>query len=109
MMKLINPRNATSRTMPRYLTKREAWNVGAFRARVQQHDDEDKQHHDGAGVNDHLGRGDEFSAQLQVQNGERSHDADQRKRAGDGMRLHHQVDGAKHRDAGEDEERSAQS
>ena len=43
-----------------------------FRSGVQQHDDKDKQHHDGAGINDHLNRGDKLRAQQQV---------DQRQRA----------------------------
>ena len=34
---------------------------------VQQHDDEDEQHHDGAGVDDELRGGDEFAAELQIE------------------------------------------
>ena len=37
-----------------------------FFSGIQQHDDEDKQHHDGAGVHDHLHRGHELRAQQQV-------------------------------------------
>ena len=63
-----------------------------LRAGVQQHDDEDEQHHDGARVDDHLRRRDELRAQQQVQHRERAHHADQRERARDRMRLHHHVD-----------------
>ena len=55
-------------------------------------------------VDNHLRRGDEFTAQLQVENCQRPHHADQRKRAGDGVRLHHQIDGAEDGDRGEEEE-----
>ena len=60
------------------------WPRRRLRARVQQHDDEDEQHHDGARIDDHLRGGDELGAQQQVQHRQRAHDADQRKRARDG-------------------------
>ena len=62
-----------------------------FRAGVQQHDDEDEQHHDRAGINDHLRGRDELRAQQQIQHRQRAHHADQRERARDRMRLHHQL------------------
>src|SRR5215472_6812498 len=37
-----------------------------FRARVQQHDDENEQHHDGSGIDDDLDGGDKFGSQQQV-------------------------------------------
>ncbi len=102
-MKLINPRKAASSRRAEILDEARRLERRRFRPRVQQHDDEDKQHHDGAGVDDHLRRGDEFAAEQQVQHRERSHDADQRKSARDGVRLHHQIDAANDGDRGEDE------
>src|SRR5208282_412076 len=43
-----------------------------FFAGVEQHDDEDEQHHDGAGVDDDLDDGDEFGAEQQVDEGQRA-------------------------------------
>ncbi len=69
-----------------------------FLAGIQQHDDEDEQHHDGAGVDDDLHRGDELGAQQQIFHCQRSHHHHQRQRAVDGMPLHQQVDRARHAD-----------
>src|ERR1700722_16475068 len=71
---------------------------------VQQHDDEDEQHHDGAGVDDQLRGGDEFSAKQEIESGERSHDANQREGARNGVRLYHYVDAADHGDRGKEQE-----
>src|ERR1700678_113767 len=67
-----------------------------FFAGIQQHDDEDEQHHDGTGVDDYLHRGDEFGAQEQINDRQRTHHHDQRQRAVDGVLLHQQVNGARH-------------
>ena len=72
-------------------------------AGIQQHDDEDEQHHDGAGVNDHLHGGDELRAQQQIFHRQRSHHHHQRQRAVDGMRLHQQVDRTRHADRTENQ------
>ena len=40
--------------------------VGLFFSGVEQHDDKDEKHHDGAGVDDHLHDGDELSAEQHV-------------------------------------------
>ncbi len=58
---------------------------------VQQHNDEDKEHHDGAAVDDHLRHGNEFRAQQQIENRERAHDADERQSTRDRMLLKDQV------------------
>ena len=75
-----------------------------FGSGVQEHDDEDKEHHDGAGVDDQLSGGDELSAEEDVENRERDHHADERQRAGDRVPLERHVQGAGDRDEGEGEE-----
>ena len=52
-----------------------------FPACVQEHDDKDKQHHNGAGVNNHLDDSDEFCAQQQVDCRQRTQHYDERKGA----------------------------
>ncbi len=47
-------------------------------AGVQQHDDEDEQHHHRSAVDNHLRHGNELSAEKQIEDGQRAHDADQR-------------------------------
>ena len=49
-----------------------------FLASIQQHDDENKKHHDGAGVDDDLRESKKLRAEQQVEHGERGHDHDQR-------------------------------
>ncbi len=63
---------------------------------VEQHDHENKEHHDRAGVNDHLHRGNEFRAQQKIFDRKGSHHRDQRKRTVDGMALYQQVDRSRH-------------
>ena len=65
----------------------------------------DEEDHDGAGVDDDLGGGKELRAEREVEDGQRHHDHDERKRAVDGVALQQQVDcacGGKH--AEDDEE-----
>ena len=50
-----------------------------------------KKHHDGAGVDDDLGGGEELCAQRPVEDGERHHDDDQRESAVDGMALQEEI------------------
>src|SRR5262249_6897918 len=58
-----------------------SYGFGVLRSGVEQHDDEDEEHHDGARVDDHLRGRDELTAQQQIEYGERHHHTDQRKRA----------------------------
>src|SRR5215470_18372176 len=79
--------------------------VGAlFLAGVQEHDDENEQHHDRAAVNDDLNSRHEFGAHEQVQAGQSDHHHDQGQRTVDRMPLQDQADGADDRECGEDEE-----
>src|SRR5229473_5591925 len=66
--------------------------IGAlFDAGIEQHDDEDEQHHDGAAIDDDLHRGHKFRAHQQVETGERDHNHDERERAVNRMALEDQV------------------
>ncbi len=65
-----------------------------FFAGIEQHDDEDEKHHDGAGVDDHLHDGDELGAEQQVDESQRAHDDNERERAVDGLPLNQQIDRA---------------
>ncbi len=73
---------------------------------VEQHDDEDEQHHDRTGINDDLHGGDKLRPQQQVNHGERSHHHNQRQRAVDGMLLREQVNGAAHAHRRENKEKN---
>ncbi len=75
-----------------------------FAAGVEQHDDEDEQHHDRAGVDDDLGDGEKLRAEQQVEDGQRGHDHDQRKGAVNGMGLHQEIDGSREAESGKKEE-----
>ena len=55
-----------------------------------------KQHHDRAGIDNHLHRSDKLRAQQQVFAGQRRHHRNQRQRAVDGMPLRQQVDRPAH-------------
>ena len=68
--------------------------------------DEDEQHHHRAGIDDDLHRGDEFGAQQQIDQRQRSHHHDQRQRAVDGMLLHQEVDRTSYTQRREDEEQN---
>ena len=74
-----------------------------FFSGIQKHDDEDKQHHDGAGVHDHLHRRHEFRTQQQIFDRQRAHHHHQRQRAVDGMPLHQQVHRPCHAQRAEDQ------
>ena len=67
-----------------------------FFSGVQKHNDENKQHHDGAGINDYLHCSDKLSSQQQVLHCQRPHHHHQRKRAVNGMPLHQQVHRPRH-------------
>src|SRR6266567_2989316 len=56
---------------------------------VKQHDHENNEHHDRAGVDDHLHGRDKRRCQHQVQAGQRNEDADQRDGAVERMALRH--------------------
>src|SRR6185312_9004561 len=75
-----------------------------FRAGIQKHDDKDEQHHNGAGIDDHLNRSYKFSAQQQVDQRQGGHHDHQRKSAIDGVALHKQVDCAGHADQSKNDE-----
>ena len=77
---------------------------GSFAAGIEQHDDEGEEHHDGARVDDDLGDGEELRAEKQVENGERSHDDDERERAVNGMGLQQEIDGSSEAESGKQEE-----
>ena len=79
--------------------------VGAlFLAGIEQHDDEGEEHHDGAGVDDDLGGGEELGAEQQVEHRQRTHHDDQRERAVDRVALEKEVQGSRHAKTAEDEE-----
>jgi hypothetical protein len=63
-----------------------------FFAGVEQHDDEDEEDHDGAGVHDDLGGGEELGPKRPVEDGEGHHDDDQRESAVDGVTLQEEVE-----------------
>src|SRR5271170_2555510 len=76
---------------------RELAVVGAFfDAGVEQHDHEDEEHHDGAGINDDLNCGDYFGAEQEVEHGERDHDENERQRAVNRLAREDKRDRAQH-------------
>ena len=81
--------------------------VGAlFLPGIEQHDDEGKQHHDGAGIDDDLGGGQKLGAQQQVEHGQRAHHHDQRERAVDGVALEQEVQCSRHTEAAKNDEQN---
>src|SRR5216683_2297929 len=71
---------------------RELREIGAlFDSGIEQHDDKDKQHHDGAAVDDDLHRGHEFRAHQQIESRQRDHDHDERECAVNRMALKDQA------------------
>src|SRR5438270_244376 len=68
------------------------------------HDDKDEQHHDGPCVDDYLHCRHELGAQKQINQGQRSHDHDKRKRAVDRVALGDKVDRSGHTDSAKDDE-----
>src|SRR3984957_12296066 len=82
----------------------EAAEGALFAAGVEEHDDEDEQHHDRAGVDDDLGDGEELRAEKQVEDGEGGHNDDERERAVNGMGLHQEIDGSREAKSGKKEE-----
>src|SRR5216684_1474844 len=54
-----------------------------FFARVQKHDDEDEENHDGAAIDNDLDRGDELGAEKKIETGKGDHHNDERERAVD--------------------------
>src|SRR5271165_5382462 len=77
---------------------------GFLGAGVQKHNDEDKQHHDGTGINDDLRHGQKFRSQQQVQDRQRAHHPNQRQGACNRMVLHHEINGTTNRYRGKQEE-----
>ena len=75
-----------------------------FLACIQQHDHEDKQHHNGAGVHDHLRSSQELRPKRPVQHRQRHHHDDQRERAVDRVPLKQQVQSSCHREQPKDNE-----
>ena len=75
-----------------------------FAAGIEQHDHEGEEHHDGAGVDDDLSDGEELRAEEQVEDGEGSHDDDEREGAVDGMGLQQEIDGSSEAESGKKEE-----
>src|SRR5690349_24649332 len=73
-------------------------------AEVQQHDDEQEQHHDRAGVNEHLEYGDELRVEQHEQRGERKQRDDEPERAGDRVPARDTEQRAPDRDAAKDPE-----
>ncbi len=71
---------------------------------VQQHDDKDDEHHDRAGVDDHLDSGDERRREHHVETSERNEDADQRDRAVERITLRNDSNRAADRESGEEYE-----
>ena len=71
-----------------------------FATRVEQHDSEDEQHHDGTGIDDDLRSGQKLCAQQQVEDGQRGHHHNQRQGAVDGMALEQEVDGPSQAESG---------
>ena len=59
-----------------------------FARRVQQHDDEQEEHHDRAGIDDDLNDRDERRIEQHVQAREPDERSDQQQHAVDGIRLH---------------------
>ena len=66
--------------------------VRLFFAGVEQHDDEDEQDHDGAGVDDDLGGGEELGAERPVEDRERHHDDDEGQGAVNGVALQQEIE-----------------
>ena len=77
-----------------------------FRAGVQQHDHEDKQHHHRASINNDLHCRDELRAQQQIDERQRAHHHDERERAVDRVLLHQEVDRPSHTQRRENEEKN---
>ena len=75
-----------------------------FFAGVEQHDDEDEEDHDGTGVDDDLGGGEELSTERPVKDGERHHDDDERQGGVDGVLLQEEVESPCDGERGEDDE-----
>src|SRR5580700_9085881 len=71
------PEERKQQRNPQHLRQQRAA-FAYLRAGIQQHDHEDEQDHDGAGVYYHLRGRQELRAQQQVQYGQRSHHSDQR-------------------------------
>ena len=77
-----------------------------FPARVEEHDDKGEEDHDGAGIDDDLGGGEEFGSEEQVEHGERAHDDDEREGAVDGMALEQEVQRTRYTQPRENDEES---
>src|SRR5258708_5821232 len=75
-----------------------------FFSGVEKHDHKDEEHHDRAGVNNHLDGGHKLRAQQQVDQRQRHHHHHQRKSAVDRVALYEQVDRPCHTDQAEDDE-----
>ena len=58
-----------------------------FRAEIEQHDDEEEQDHDCAGVNEHLNHADEVSVEHHEKRGQAEKGNDQAERAGDWVAI----------------------
>src|ERR1700733_4694080 len=71
---------------------------------IEQHDDESKEHHDCAGIDDDLGGSQKFCAEQEEEHSERTHDHDQREGAIDRMALQQQVQGCYYTKAAEKDE-----
>ena len=79
--------------------------VGAFfLSGIEQHDDEGKQNHDGAGIDDDLGGRQELRAQQEVEHGQRAHHHNQREGAVDGVALEQKVQGSCYTKAAKEDE-----
>src|SRR6185503_6287860 len=65
---------------------------------VEQHDHEEEQHHDGAGVDEHLQHRDELRVEQHEQAGQREQRDDEPERARDGIPAGDAEQGAEHRD-----------
>ena len=76
-----------------------------FCAGIQQHDDEDEQHHDRPRIDDDLYGGDELRSQQQIKQRQRAHHDDERERAVDRVLLHQEVDRPSYAQRREDEEK----
>src|ERR1700679_540939 len=75
-----------------------------FRPGVEQHDDEGKQNHDSAGIDDHLGGSQELRTEQEVEHGQRAHHHNQREGAVDRVALEEEVQGSCYTKAGKEDE-----
>src|SRR5258708_20298264 len=75
-----------------------------FFASVQEHDDQDEEHHNRATVDDDLHRSDEFRTHQQVETGESDHHDDYQNRAVDRMLLQNQPEPADDSDSNHQQE-----